>query len=617
MDTTLPMSAHYLAERILKPAYFSISRLIRGRGNRAVQVIGFDSEQDTRTGRPMLFQFSRVGEMPDVELLTVGEKERPLDLFMRYVHEHCTRKDTEYIILGWNMQYEFTQLFPGISLDILGEPEFEIGYTLQSASGITIGRYTLRVANDKRYFIKIRNEATHRTITFADGMAFYVTSLDKAAKILGLGRKLQVHTKRFTRDDLASETFRDYARQDAYLTRRIGENIIDLHETYDVTTCLTAPMFASKVFRHHFLRGSIAPPDPDLEQAGLWSYHGGKNGYYLGGPKSLARVYAYDITSAYPEAMRQLPDPELSEWHWTLGYEPGQHALWNVRATYRSCKYHGLMTHGNSWHASGEISGWVTSYELDAAVALGEIEIIDAEGWVMRGPSGGALVDYVDTFFALKRKATGAMREAAKLFLNSLYGKFFQKVPLGAVGAYELGEDGEYKLDSYVLTDPTQEHDWQAGGLYHPPIASLITGFVRAKIHHLEHKYDSVMTSTDGFFGLRAPDPADISTDLGGLTVERGHLRIWRERLYVFTPSLLGAVEGRRKWKVKYALHGFRGKLRDLVRLPLDPGKYEYTAQAMITNKLARNAYHGTRYGPGTFVDLPFTLDLSQANAPP
>lgn len=611
------MSAHYLAERILKPAYWSISHLISGRGNRRPCVIGFDSEQDTTTGRPMLFQYSVTGDMPDTELQVIGPRDDPLAKFMTWVHEHCTNKMTEYVIFGWNLQYEWTQLFGAITSEINAEPEYVLEYTLKSVSGIPIGRYTITVANDKRYFAKIRNEKTHRTISLQDGMAFYVTGLDNAAKMLGLGRKMSVTTKRFTRADLDSEGFREYARQDAYLTRRIGENIIDLHETYDVTTCITAPQFASKVFRHHFLTGSITAPDPDLEQAGLWSYHGGKNGYYLGGPKSLARVYAYDITSAYPEAMRQLPDVERSEWHWTLGYEKGVAALWNIHARYRSCHHHGLMEHGNKWHDTGEINGWVTSYELDAALDLGEIDLLDVEGWVMRGEPGGSLVAYVDTFFEMKRRAVGAEREASKLFLNSLYGKFFQKVPLGTVGVYEMDDNGEFVYNSMVVTDPTQMFDWQAGGLYHPPIASLITGFVRAKIHRLEHKYHAVMTSTDGFFALLPPDPADIGTDLGKLTVEVGHLRIWRERLYVFTPSILGTIARGGKWKRKYALHGFRGKLRDLVRLPLLPGAYVYSAQAMITNKLARNAYHGQRFGPGTFVRLPFTLDLTEANAPP
>jgi hypothetical protein len=610
------VSDAYSAARILKPVYFAISRLRQGRGRRAVSVIGFDSEQDTKAVEPMLFQFSKDGDESDVELVEIPHDGDPLALFMSYVHRTCTNKHTEYVILGWNMQYEFTQLFGGLPSEITSEPEFVLDYTLNEP-GSESTSYTIRVANDKRYFVKIRNENTHRTITFADGMAFYVTSLDKAAAMLGLGRKLKVLTKRFTRADLTSSTFLAYARQDAYLTRMIGENILELHDKYDVTTCLTAPQFASKVFRHHFLSGTVPPPDPDMEQAGLFAYHGGKNGFYLGGPASLANVYAYDITSAYPEAMRQLPDVEKSEWHWTLGYEPGVAALWNIRAQYKSCRWRGLMEHGNRWHKTGEIAGWTTSYELDTALALGEIELLDAEGWVMRGEPGGALVEYVDTFFDMKRKAKGALREAAKLFLNSLYGKFFQKVPLGVVGSYALDDDGEYKLDSYVLTDPSQQFDWQAGGLYHPPIAALITGFVRAKIHRLEHKYDAIMTSTDGFFALRPPDPDDIGTDLGKLTVERGHLMIWRERLYYFVPSRLDAIANGGKHKVKFALHGFRGKLRDLRRLPLSPGRYEYRANAMITNKLARNAYHGERYRPGAFVDLPFTLDLSAPNAPP
>lgn len=611
------MSGGYVAERILKPDWWTISPLKRGRGKRAVSVIGFDSEQDTETATPMLFQFSRFGTADAVELVELGIDADPLAAFMRYVHETCTNKATEYIILGWNMAYEFTQIFARLPLDISAEPEFVLDYELRDVSGNAKARYTLTVANDKRYFVRIRNESTHRTVTFADGMAFYVTSLDKAAAMLGLGRKLDMVTKKFTRRDLRSETFREYARQDAYLTRLIGENILDLHVDFDVTTCLTAPQFATKVFKHHFLDGTIPPPDPVLEQAGLYAYHGGKNGYYLAEPASIPNIYAYDITSAYPEAMRQLPDVARSQWHWTLGYEKGVHALWNIRADYRSCKYHGLQRHDGKWHETGPIEGWTTSYELDAAIERGEIDVTDCEGWVMRGDPGGALMAYVDTFFARKRKSKGAEREASKLFLNSLYGKFFQKVPLGIVGSYALDENGEFALDSYVTTDPSQEHDYQAGGLYHPPIAALITGFVRAKIHRLEHKYDAIMTSTDGFFARRPPDPADVGTDLGSLTVERGHLRIWRERLYDFAPSRLHAIETRARPKHKFALHGFRGKLADLTRIPLRPGKYGYRATQMMTNKLARNAFGGTRYRPGTFVELAYILKLDAERAPP
>lgn len=595
----------YDAARIEKPAHFRLSPLARGRGKRAAQIIGFDSEQDTRDGRPMLFQFSRVGSETDTDLRVIpaGVKGAALDIFMTYLNDHCTRKDTEYIIVGWNLKYEFTQIFGDLPAKHIALDEYEISYEHRSVSGLLLATYAVRVMSDKRYGIVITNLGTKRRVRVMDGMAFFVTSLDQAGAMLGLGRKVEMASKKFTRADLDNPLFLQYARQDAYLTRKIGEEIIDLHIRFDVPTCITAPHFAARVFRRHFLNREIPLPGSDLEQAGLFAYHGGKNGYYLNGPKGLTNIWSYDITSAYPEAMRQLPDLENSEWHYATEYEPNVSALWCVTMRYKSCKWRGIMKHANEWHDTGIVeNSWTTSYELDTALALGEVELISAAGWIMRGEPGGPLVKYVDTFFREKRETEGVKRAAAKLFLNSLYGKFFQKVPLGSVGYWDVGtlEDEEIK---FVMTDPTQTYDWQAGGLYHPPLAALITGFVRAKIHRLEHKYGSVMTSTDGFFAVRKPDPEDIGDDLGKLTAERGHLSIWRERLYDFRPANVAS-------KAKYALHGFRGKVDELRKIPLKPGAYTYNAQQVITNKLALKSYRGKRFAPGTFAILTFTLDL-------
>lgn len=599
----------YDATRIEKPRHFQISPLLRGRGKRVTQSIGFDSEQDTETATPMLFQFSVFGEETDVDLRVVpNERSAPLDVFMSWVHSHCTRKDTEYIIWGFNLQYEFTQVLGNLPSDLNSLGEYEFRYRLENVSGLLLASYLVRVMNDKRYGIVITNEATHRRVRCVDAAAFYPgESLDSLSKMLDVGRKVEMASKRFTRRDMDNPLFLQYARQDALLTRRIGEWIVDLHETYDVPTCITAPHFAARVFRRHFLADTIPLPDPDLEQAGLYSYHGGKNGYYLGGPKHLANVYSLDITSAYPEAMRQLPNVETAQWEWREGYEPGSHAIVWVRGKYRSCRYRGIMRHGNEWHESGEIEGWTTSYELQTALDLGEIEITEAKSWAMVGDPGGPLVAYVDRFFEQKRTATGAARNAAKLFLNSLYGKFFQKVPLGVVGYYDAETLDELGQVRFIETDPTQEYDYQAGGLYHPPIASLITGFVRAKIHRLEHKYRAIMTSTDGLFCIDAPDPDDIGKDLGKLTAERGDLSIWRERLYDFKPHGDG--------KNKYALHGFRGRIDELRKIPLTIGTYVYDATQVITNKLALKSYRGRRFRPGTFATLQFTLDLTREDA--
>jgi hypothetical protein len=299
--------------------------------------------------------------------------------------------------------------------------------------------------------------------------------------------------------------------------------------------------------------------------------------------------------------MRALPNIETAAWTPVIGYVPNTNSLWRATVEYRPCVYRGVQSIGGRWLDTPQRTTiYATGYEIDAMLEHGELRILRATGYVMDGERGGSLSDYVDTFYRLKQTTTDdTTRITAKLFLNSLYGKFFQKVPLGIVGAYEW-ESGDY-----IAGTPDQEGDFVAGGLYHPPIASLITGFVRAKIHRLEHRYAAIMTSTDGIFATTPPDAADIGTSLGMLDVTRGRLRIWRERLYLFDYA---DADG--KPKRKDARHGFRGSTGDLERIPLEHGRYAYRAQAVITLGMSTRAWDGKRREPGEFVTLPFGLDV-------
>jgi hypothetical protein len=559
-------------------------------------------------------------------LVTVGARPRDgLRKFIEYLDVRCQRRDTEYVVVGWNLSYEWTQLFGDLDafddngIDVVQESQFELNVGRRDDAGNALSRWHIKALNDKMYTATFRNESTHVSIRVIDGMKYFVTGLSKAGEMLGLGRKLDFNKEflaKMTREEgLRNPAFLAYARQDAYLTRKIGEYIVsDLHETYDVPTCISAPQFASRVFRRSFLNVEIPPPSPDLEQAGLYSYHGGKNGYYLGGPHKLDKVWSLDITSAYPEAMRALPNIETASWVAINDWQPGRHALYRVTLKYEPCTYRPLYDHGGARAEGGYVSGvWITSYELDSIMRHGEAVIVSCDGFEMVGDVGkGPLAEYVDRFFGLKARSTGALREAAKLFLNSLYGKFFQKVPRGNVGYWDIDLDGDGA--ALVETDPTQDYDYDAGGLYHPPIASLITGFVRAKIHDIEHKYDALMTSTDGIFARRRPDPADVGTDLGKLTAERGTLRVWRERLYIFDPSPRDDSGKYRKVKRKVALHGFRGNADMLAAVPLTPGRFEYTGSQLVTLRLARRSFttpdgSSVVFPVGTIPTLKYILD--------
>jgi hypothetical protein len=549
----------------------------------------------------MLFQWSLPATAEtDTELQEIRNDRPVLDQFLSWIYERTTHiRNAEVAIYGFNLSYEFAEIFGQVPEELRNVGQFII---TDDFAGLT--EYEITVYADKRYYMKIKNLRTHRIVTVYDAFSFYHMKLSEAVAIIG-ETKLDADRSRFTRRDLDDPQFIAYAKRDAYITRRLGEHIIGLHEAYDLRTTISAPHFAASMFRHHYLNSVIPMPDEDLEQYGLWAYHGGRNGYYQPDPAELDNAYNVDIRSAYCEAMYQLPDIELATWRHTDTYEPGVHAVWHVTIDSDPCEYGGqLMTNGGKLVGPGRHEVYTTSYELDMALRRGEVTLVSCNGYVMEGPPGGAFVRYVDEWYERKRTAkTPADRATAKLLLLSLYGKTFQKVPLGRVGVWDV------ETVTMIETDPDEPYDYRAGGLYHPPIAALITGFVRARIHGMEHAYGSLMTSTDGLFARVAP-PADALGDtLGSLESVPGHLRIWRERLYVFDPH--------DKSKRKTALHGWRGSVDQLLAVPLARGEYQYKATQMVTLRLSTRLLGGTTeapgqyYRPGTFAVLPYTLKIA------
>lgn len=595
----------YTESRIEKPQYLALSPLKQGRSDRPVQVIGWDTE--AIRGAPVMMQFSSGGGWADADIRDVPEGASALALFVGWVDANCRQRGTEYLIFGFNLMYEWTQLFGDLPPEIMASNEFEI--TMDP--GLTRGqRWKLTVMNFRRYTMTMVSEDRHHRVVVLDGHSFYPGSLASVAKMVGVEDKQDIDKAQLanlTRADLTDPTFRRYAAQDAVTTRLVGERVVAMHEGFDVRTCISAPHLASRVFRRQFLGTTIPLPDRSLEQAGLWSYHGGKNGYYHRGPLS-ADAWSLDIVSAYPEAMRALPALEEGVWEQTTNHRGSEHALWLIRLDHKRCRYGGLFDHDGRRLSRGQAEVWVTGYELDVMLGYGEARRLDVlDGYVLTGPAGdgAGLAAYVDRFFGDKRTAVGPERATAKLMLNSLYGKFFQKVPIGEVQALEASLDEEGRTRAWqVQTVPEQPYDYRAGGLYHPPVASLITGFVRAKVHDLEHRHGAIATSTDGLFAERAPDPATVGDGLGMLTADKGHLDIWRERLYRFgMPN--GPVS-------KFALHGFRGTKDVLQQIPLESGSYSYRASHAVTLRESQRMLSGQRYRPGEFALLDFTLDLTE-----
>lgn len=562
-----PKKSSYLASRILKERDFEISALRRGfPRTRQQHVIGFDTEAEN--GEPFLLQIAH----PDGRVVLLDVDGRSiLDCFLRHLEEETRNRRFTYVVFGFHLAYEYTQLFQSL-------PERSWGY---SEFLVTTDWYELYVYNEKRFTFVIKFP-DRRSIRVLDAMAFIPTSLDNAAKVLDIGAKYE-KPPIFARSERHNPEFVKYAERDAILTQQLGDYVVDLHKAQDVPLSLSASHFAAQVFRRRYLRDSIPRPSESLEQLGLECYHGGKNAFYRNEPGEYPISWAYDIRSAYSEAMAQLPDVESGQWEPCRTLYP--HSIVQARVDYQGCRYLPLW----DLREEGPALICTTGYELLSAIQCGCLTIKEIRGHRLVGDEYGALWRYVQDFYDMKKHATtGATKIAAKLFLNGLYGKFFQKIPLGSAASFNL-TNGQFQIHDW-----TQPYDYIAGGLYHPPIASLITGFVRAKIHRLEHRYRAIMTSTDGIFATQRPLPEDVGDDLGQLEANTGRLRVWRERLYIFEPT-----DGS---KAKFALHGFRGKREDLEQIPLEKGTFAYEATTSITLRMAQTG----RFRPGQFVPMKY-----------
>jgi hypothetical protein len=198
---------------------------------------------------------------------------------------------------------------------------------------------------------------------------------------------------------------------------------------------------------------------------------------------------------------------------------------------------------------------WVTGYELNEALATDEVVLKSCTGYYYdQGDwNYSPFREYVDTLYDLKSSAKDpVMRYMYKIELNGLTGKFIQTSP------------------DWTLVDGRLVRVRRAGGLYHPFIASMITGYTRGKkMHPLEHKYKALHTATDGIFAPGNHQGARVKS-LGAVVAEgRGDLALLRNKLYVFytdaesedtTESVV--FEGRHI--LKCARHGYQGSVSSL-----------------------------------------------------
>ena len=233
----------------------------------------------------------------------------------------------------------------------------------------------------------------------------------------------------------------------------------------------------------------------EVYNAAYGSYFGGWFEVFLHG-KIGVPVYEYDLASAYPHQIAQLPCPVHAKWEPCTTWDPKDKSLRLVYARLSgSDPYIGVHLHrhdGSKICRPHETEGWIWSHELAAIERAGLVDkIVIEDGWRMsrKCPKGCPLAEiatlYQQRLDAGKKTPLG---RAIKLLMNSLYGKFAQ-----AVGAH-----------------PWQNMIW----------ASLITAGTRAMIldaiaTHPEGAKAVAMVATDAVY-FTSPHPGLTISDYKG-----------------------------------------------------------------------------------------------------
>lgn len=176
-----------------------------------------------------------------------------------------------------------------------------------------------------------------------------------------------------------------------------------------------------------------APTPPEMMDAATRGYYGGRIdvvGYGIVDP-----VYHYDIISAYPSAIRFLPDLTKLRWRLRHGKPPSGRIYlarieWEIPARYW-CVFPWRDRHGTIlWPPKGE--GWYWQSEVEAAIEkFGKQHFRFKESWIADGDYEFPFGQLINDTFAYRAKLKAEKNPshvAVKLILNSLYGKFAQTV---------------------------------------------------------------------------------------------------------------------------------------------------------------------------------------------
>jgi hypothetical protein len=437
-----------------------------------------------------------------------------------WVESHC-RPHGKIWLFAHNTAYDFRILK---------------GFTTLPARGWTMKR---PIFDHGKFLVTWRKGTS--TLHFSDTMNYFPTSLRE------LGRSVGEDKLTMPLDAAILEDWVAYCWQDVKVIERTIFALIDFLETEDLGSFgVTAARQAMNAYCHRFMSHKILIHTNEGASAlELACYHGGRVEAFRLGELDWGTTYKLDVNSMYPYvmAMKQYP-ASLVEYVWGLSrrevktYLP-DFLLCGECYVNTDEPVYPYVIEGKLCFPVGRFTTYLTPGEIEYAVEHKHLVQL-REGWLY--DKAPLFADYVRYFYHQRKlwqeKGNKSFALFCKMLLNSLYGKFGQRVP----ESITVGEADPSAMSIVEVLDHETGETWREitiGGLVYregerilsfnsfPAISATVTGYARIFLWDLISQAgranvayvdtDSLLVSAEGYRRLL---PLVGDDTLGALKLE-------------------------------------------------------------------------------------------------
>lgn len=408
----------------------------------------------------------------------------------------------------WNVSYDARAILAFLPGTILHALRKWGRATHRSWTIVFKGRKSLSVSKGKRH------------VRLWDAYPYYESSLDAAAEKFLQENKIEVpqawleDMKTAIRDH--RQEVERYCLRDASLTERLWQILEKQYLELGVKPW-RAPSPASLAIRAFPESFKLAGTPRFIQDLFLKSYYGGRAEIYWRG--NVGKAFGYDIHSAYPSALADMPDPRGCTAVKTESQKPRSDAAYGsykvrlkIHPETRICPVPFRPRSGPLVYPSGVFTTWVTKPELQVLREFGfDYKII--YGLELLRNSDKMLFPDLRDWFRM-RQENPACSWAIKKTLNSLYGKLAETRRVRC--KIELKPGGSLPRNAEYLDGTWTERKRIRTSHTHFAVAAAVTGECRAKLFRAMMQNPDAIAAvhTDGIIS-REKLPLEIGPGLG------------------------------------------------------------------------------------------------------